>query len=90
MYIPAYKLFSTMNTNSSLKHHTLMPSTPSGPYIVGFLNEVFQGPSEKGEGDCRVLVMVGGVDGWIDSRSYMLGYGERFLGPYIGWTESCK
>ena len=55
-----------------------------------FLNVGFQGPSEKGEGDCRVRVMGGGVDGWIDSRSYMLGYGERFLGPYIGWTESCK
>ena len=27
---------------------------------MGFLNEGFQGPSEKGEGDCRVLVMEGG------------------------------
>ena len=57
---------------------------------MGFLNVGFQGPSEKGEGDCRFLVMGGGVDGWIDSRSYMLGYCERFLGPYIGWMESCN
>ena len=55
-----------------------------------FLDERFQGPSKKGEGDCRVRVMGGGVGGWIDSRSYMLGYGERFLGPCIGWTENCK
>ena len=25
--------------------------------------------------------MGGGVGVWFDSRSYMLGYGERFLGP---------
>ena len=60
------------------------------PMYCGILDEGFQGPLKKGDGDCRVRVMVGGVGGWIDSRSYMLGHGERFLGPCIGWTENCK
>ena len=36
------------------------------PMYCGILDEGFQGPLKKGDGDFRVRVMGGGVGGWLD------------------------